>query len=304
MTVIGLAGRQGSGKSTVSSMLDGMEFRVVSMGDAVRAEAERRGLEPTGEVLGEISEELREEGGKRAVAELLVEEEDFSGDVVIDGIRSDAEAAAFREELEDFFLVAVTASGEERFRRVTGRGRSDDVEGREAFEEKERREDSWGLQGAIEMADLSIRNEDSLEDLGEEVRKLPAKAARVEVRAEVKPTETEDRVEKAVSTLFPELEISIDGAVEGEGFGADLEHFRNRVFEQRVIDTVRNELEGGRRDSRSVVELDKGAAWADRVNFHVGGSLGPITLEVRGRLDEFIDWVAPPTVEGKPVEAT
>lgn len=301
MTIIGLVGKQGSGKSTVSDVLVKKSFDVVSMGDVVRGEAERRGL--GGDALGQISTELREEHGPTAVAELLLERQDLSGDVVIDGLRSDAEVELFREELEGFFLVAVTASQETRYERITGRGRSDDPESYEAFVEKEEREDSWGLDAAISMADLEVENEAGLEELGQKAATVPAKSVRVRISAPIAPTETVERVSRAIDRLFPDVELEErDGELVGEGFGSDLSHFRERVFEQRVIDTVRKELEEGRTGSRTVVELDKQAAWMDRVNFDVGSSLGPIRLEVEGRLDDFVKWVSPPTVEGKPVE--
>lgn len=300
--IIGLAGRQGSGKSTVGAVLSGRGFDVVSMGDAVRAEARSRGLEVTGENLGRISNELREERGRGAVAELLLEGDGLEGDVVIDGIRGLPEVEVFREGLDHFFLVAVTASREARFERVTGRARSDDVSGREEFLEKEEREDSWGLQGAIDAADLVLENEGSLEELRERVERIPALASRVRVSASVSATETVERVSRGVSTLFPEIELSGDGAVEGTGFGADLEHFRQRLFEQQILDTARESFEEGRRDSSTAVRLDRQSAWVDRVNFDVGGHLGPIRLEVSGRIDDFVDWMAPLTVEGEPVE--
>ncbi|MBS1263878.1 MAG: hypothetical protein MAG715_01071 [Methanonatronarchaeales archaeon] len=299
MTVIGLVGRQGSGKSTVARVLRKKGFDVVSMGDVVRAEAESRGVELSEKNLGEISDELRDEHGGGVVAELLLEA-GVSGDVAIDGVRSDAEVEVFREALDGFFLVAVTASRETRFERVSGRGRSDDPKSWERFVEKERREDAWGLQEAGEMADLVIENEGSVEGVAADAEKLPALASGIRVYADVAPPETVERVSRAVGTLFPTLELESDGWVRGRGFGKDLDHFRDRVFEQRITDTVRNALLEGRGDSTSTIELDRQAAMVDRVNLDVGSSLGPVRLEVSGRVGEVIDLVAPRTVKGGP----
>lgn len=302
MTVIAFVGRQGSGKSTASRVLGEKGFDVLSMGDVMRKEAERRGIEPTEEGLGSLSEEIRKEGGMGAVADLLLENEELDGDVVIDGIRGAPEVEVFREGLDDFFLVAVTAPEEQRFDRVKSRGRRDDVRTKADFVEKESREDEWGLQEALEEADTVIENDSSLRDFREDVERIPALAAEVKVSAEVKVTETLEGVKRSVGNLFPTIAISsYDGKVGGEGRGKDLEHFRKRVFEQRIIDTARKELEAGRSDSRTVVHLDKQAAWVDRVNFDVGSALGTIKVEISGYLDDVVEWIAPPTEKGEPL---
>ena len=49
MKVIGLVGKIGSGKDTVSRMLKEYGFKEIGMGDMVREIARERGLEPTRE---------------------------------------------------------------------------------------------------------------------------------------------------------------------------------------------------------------------------------------------------------------
>ena len=83
----------GAGKSTIAEGLRARGCTVVNMGDAVRAEAERRNIEPTGDNLGRIMLELRERDGPGAVAHLIkpLVSGVRGGTVVIDGIRSDKE---------------------------------------------------------------------------------------------------------------------------------------------------------------------------------------------------------------------
>jgi dephospho-CoA kinase len=91
--------------------------------------------------------------------------------VVIDGLRSHAELAVFREELgENFLVVLVHCPDELRLERVTSRGRDDDTMSREAFLERDARELSWGLDEVISDADVIIDNTGTLEELRENIR--------------------------------------------------------------------------------------------------------------------------------------
>src|SRR3972149_9767422 len=56
--VLGLAGRIGAGKDTVSNYLKQKGFLVLAIGDMVRAEAARRGLEPTRENLLRLTPDI------------------------------------------------------------------------------------------------------------------------------------------------------------------------------------------------------------------------------------------------------
>ena len=60
-TIIGITGMPGSGKNTVREIVRGFGLPIVVMGDEVRAEAERRGLDPTPENLGKVMLQIRAE---------------------------------------------------------------------------------------------------------------------------------------------------------------------------------------------------------------------------------------------------
>jgi dephospho-CoA kinase len=91
--IVCLTGMPGAGKSTIANGLKEKGFKIINMGDAVRAEAERRNLEPTSQNLGKLMLELREKNGPGAVAELVKPsiENSNSNVIVIDGIRSNNE---------------------------------------------------------------------------------------------------------------------------------------------------------------------------------------------------------------------
>ena len=159
--IVCLTGMPGAGKSTIADGLRGRGgHTLVNMGDAVRAEAGRRGLEPTAANLGSLMVELRDRGGPGAVARLVgpsVEAAPPGHTVVVDGIRSNAEIDHFRS-LGTVRILSVHASAETRFGFLGRRGRPDDSADRERFNERDRRELGIGISGSIAMADESISN--------------------------------------------------------------------------------------------------------------------------------------------------
>jgi len=172
--VIGVAGMPGAGKATVRRIIQRMGYPAVVMGDVVREEAKRRGLEPTPENLGQIMLRLREEEGpavvaKRCVPKIMEAREDV---VLIDGIRSLQEVEEYKGHFPDFTLIAIHASPEKRFRRLFRRGRSDDPRTWENFLERDRRELSVGLGDVMANADHMIVNEGTKEQLEEKVQRV------------------------------------------------------------------------------------------------------------------------------------
>src|SRR5215475_13086004 len=98
--IVCLTGMPGAGKSTVASFLKERGFVAITMGDAVREEARRQGLEPTDANFGKLMLKLRQDLGQEAIAHLILrrlERDGDSGDVVIDGIRSIPEVELLKE---------------------------------------------------------------------------------------------------------------------------------------------------------------------------------------------------------------
>ncbi|RLI10732.1 dephospho-CoA kinase [Candidatus Bathyarchaeota archaeon] len=174
--LICLAGMPGSGKSIVAEVARELGFTVVSMGDAVREEARRRGIEPTGENMRKLMRELRAERGPAVVAELCFPLIDgAAGPVLVEGIRSLEEVRAFRSRYGRAILIAIHSSPRTRFERLRARGRPDDPRSWEEFEERDRAELEVGIGSAIAMADHMLVNEGTVEELREEARELLAR---------------------------------------------------------------------------------------------------------------------------------
>jgi dephospho-CoA kinase len=149
----------GAGKSTITAGLQKKGFTSISMGDAVRAEAKKRNLEPTGQNLGKLMLELREKNGPGAVAELIKEQiiDSKSNVIVIDGVRSNAEIDILKK-IATVKLLSIHASTGTRFNFLSARGRSDDPQDKQTFDERDNREIDVGISASIALADETISN--------------------------------------------------------------------------------------------------------------------------------------------------
>ena len=99
MLVVGLAGMPGSGKSLVVEIARELGYAVVVMGDVIREETVKRGLELTPHNVGKVMLQLRAESGNTVVAQKCISkiQKQQSGKVIVDGLRSLFEVDAFKE---------------------------------------------------------------------------------------------------------------------------------------------------------------------------------------------------------------
>jgi dephospho-CoA kinase len=175
--VIGTVGMPGSGKSEAATVAEEVSVPVLIMGDVIRRECRDRGLDPA-QHHGRIAQALREEHGPGAIAQRslpIIEEYVADSDaVLVDGIRSDVEVETFREAFgQDFTLVHVFAPRELRKERIESRDRPGDTDG-EPLESREERETGFGMDDAIDLADVRIENTGTLEEFHDAFRDLLA----------------------------------------------------------------------------------------------------------------------------------
>lgn len=172
MAVIAAVGLPGSGKTEAAQIAEEMGMKRVSMGDVVRREIKRRDLDVTDENIERISTELREQHGDAAVARLCVKQLDMekNQELFIDGIRGLSEIEYFRDELDrKVTVLAIKSAFSTRYDRISTRGRTEDIDTREMLRARDERELEWGLQKAIEMADITIHNDGSLDSFQQEI---------------------------------------------------------------------------------------------------------------------------------------
>lgn len=121
----------------------------------------------------------------------------------------------------------------------------------------------------------------------------------------VNPTEVGDRVEEAVTNVFPDAELAHDGdQIVAETHS--LARLSELLHEREILDTARAAFFEGRSGNRLRFRLKKQAALGEIATFAVGepAELGDIEVEVivhEPSVERFVDQVAPPTEDGEPV---
>jgi predicted RNA binding protein with dsRBD fold (UPF0201 family) len=132
--------------------------------------------------------------------------------------------------------------------------------------------------------------------------------ATVEVRAAVNPTEDAEKVKTAAGNMVPlDFEISEDGVL-GKGGTDALAKLHTMLRREQILDTARMLMTADLEDNRTSFgfRLNKQAAFAGKASFPAGDSpLGDIRIRVyddsSAFLGKIIDWLAPPTEDGKPL---
>ncbi len=175
MKVVSIVGMAGSGKSEVAGLFEENGFTRVRFGDMTDEEVRKRGLELNEENERYVRELLRKEKGMAAYAKLNLPEIDSAlkhSDVVIDGLYSWEEYTFLKEYYgKDFSVVAVWASPKTRYARLTGRtDRGLTIE--EATSRDKAEIENINKGGPIAMADFTIVNESSFDDLKKETRNI------------------------------------------------------------------------------------------------------------------------------------
>lgn len=176
MKVYGITGLPGSGKSIISKFTENDGMHIISMGDIVREKAEA--LNCSSEV---AAVNLRKKYGNNIIAELCVDkiqkhsrktinnqrqlQHDLKEEIyIIEGIRSSYEVDVFRENFDNFKVIAIHSSSETRFERLKKRKRSDDSTDFKTFLERDKLELEFGIGNVIASADFMIINDNPIED--------------------------------------------------------------------------------------------------------------------------------------------
>ncbi|WP_222915165.1 AAA family ATPase [Natrinema sp. SYSU A 869] len=177
MHVIGTVGLPGSGKGEAATVAREDGIPVVTMGDVVRQETADRGLDPAKDH-GTVAQALREENGPTAIAErslpMIEDRLEQHETVLVDGIRSGTEVDIFEDEFGDAFtLVSIEAPFEVRAERIDERGRdASEADGGEGLAARDERERGFGMDNAMDRADVVVENTNSLEAFHEEIRSI------------------------------------------------------------------------------------------------------------------------------------
>jgi len=180
--VVSIVGMAGTGKSDVSRVFEQNGFTRIRFGDVTDEEIKKRGLEPNEGNERLVRELLREGGEKDAYARLnqprieqaLNPSQGEGRNVVIDGLYSWEEYVYLKELYgENLYLVAVWSSPQTRYERLARRSnRPLTVE--EAAKRDKTEIENIAKGGPIAMADFTIVNESSPEELIKEAERIVA----------------------------------------------------------------------------------------------------------------------------------
>lgn len=164
--VIALSGMPGAGKGVASQAAKQLGFEVLVLGDVIREETLRRGLEPTPKNMGNVMLDVRANEGPAVVAKRLLPKIEASQSplVIVEGTRSQDELRELKSKF-GVVTVAIHASPKTRFQRLLSRGRSDDPKTWDIFYERDNRELGVGLGHVIALADVVLVNEGTIMEL-------------------------------------------------------------------------------------------------------------------------------------------
>jgi dCMP deaminase len=175
--IIGLTGKNGSGKTAVSDYLKSRGFQYHSLSDAIRDEIKRRGEGITRDALIRVGNELREKFGSGVLAERILMTLEKEHNYVIDSIRNPSEVEALKRR-DGFILLAVEADATIRFERSRKRGRESAAQNFEQFMEEEARElesdnpAGQHLHATRAKADIAVANDGTIEELHRKLDEL------------------------------------------------------------------------------------------------------------------------------------
>ena len=177
MKVVAIVGMTGAGKSEVAGVFEEHGFKKVRFGDITDEELRNKGLEPSEENERRVREELRHKHGMAAYAKLNLPRIDGSlrsSNVVVDGLYSWEEYTLLKERYgKGFITVAVWASPATRHARLAHRTKRP-LGLEEAASRDESEIENINKGGPIALADFTIANENSMEELKKETERVLA----------------------------------------------------------------------------------------------------------------------------------
>ncbi len=173
--IIGLTGKNASGKGEVAKYLKTKDFVYYSLSEILREEATRRDIEHSRGNLINLGNELRDKFGPSVLARKTNEKihQNKEKNIVVDSIRSPFEAKELMKN-KGFLLVGIDAPIELRFKRLLERNRLGDAKTLAEFKKQEQRENlksdtNQQLDETFKLAQEVILNDGALKELYKKV---------------------------------------------------------------------------------------------------------------------------------------
>lgn len=179
--IIGLTGKNASGKGEVAKFLQDRGFIFLSLSDVLRNELKKRRLPITRDHLTDVGNELRQKHGPGVLAQHILDSLGDTAHYVIDSFRNPTEVEVFRHR-PDFLLWSIEAAPRVRFERIKARARENDPRTFSDFNLVEKREarnqdkNKQNLEDCAALADAHIANNATLDALYRRLVPLTKKA--------------------------------------------------------------------------------------------------------------------------------
>ena len=176
--IIGLTGSYCAGKGEAANFFISKSFIFYSLSDVIREELRKENIEITRENLINKANELRSKFGLSVLAKRVIEKFRPKKDYVIDSIRNPEEVKALKEG-NNFMLLNIQAPLELRFQRLINRKERKETDAKtlEEFKANEAREmkssnpANQQIRKCIEMSDITIRNDATIESFHKKLEK-------------------------------------------------------------------------------------------------------------------------------------
>jgi len=179
MLIIGITGTIGAGKGTIVDFLTKEKgFVHFSVRAYIAEEIIRRGMVVNRDSMVLVANNLRKDNSPSYITDRLYEKALATGkDSIIESIRTPGEVSSLREK-GGFFLLAVDADPEVRYKRISVRNSETDSVSFETFLDNEKREmnstdpNAQNIGQCIKLADFKLWNNGTMEQLNRQVEEI------------------------------------------------------------------------------------------------------------------------------------
>jgi Deoxycytidylate deaminase len=194
MIIIGITGTIGAGKGTVVNALKAKGFKHFSAREFISQQIVKQSLPVNRDTMTQVANALRVEHSPEYIISQLYEQAFQSKEnCVIESVRNTYEID-FLKSKENFFLLAVDADIELRYKRIKLRKSQTDMVSFAIFASNEKRE--WNntedtkqkLKACIESADYSLTNNGTIEELNQKVDKILASIEKKVQKKDFRPS--------------------------------------------------------------------------------------------------------------------
>jgi len=178
--IIGVAGRIGAGKETLTKFLRENGFEYFETRRVIEEALSEMDMELSRSNMQDLADKWRSEYGAGALMKKILEKIDYSKNWMIDSLRNFGEAEFLKEQFgKDFLLISVDAPREIRFERIKKRGKQSDMLDWNKFLEVDERDNfdknnPMGQQTGklIENSDFVVVNDGTIEEGLKRVEKI------------------------------------------------------------------------------------------------------------------------------------